>query len=156
MVTHSYPKPARLISLNQQRFSADALLPSQPSSAVGRILVVDDEQLNHAILSRLLRQRGFSVVEAESGARAIAVVAEQDLDLVLLDIVMPEMDGFAVLNILRKELTQSDLPVIMVTASAESEQVVRAFESGANDYITKPVDVAVTMARINTHVKLKA
>ena len=156
MVTHSYPKPARLISLNQQRFSADALLPSQPSSAVGRILVVDDEQLNHAILSRLLRQRGFSVVEAESGARAIAVVAEQDFDLVLLDIVMPEMDGFAVLNILRKELTQSDLPVIMVTASAESEQVVRAFESGANDYIRKPVDVAVTMARINTHVKLKA
>lgn len=148
MVTTAAPDANRLFAPHSQASTSGTNLKPE-AAAVARILVVDDERLNRAILSRLLRQHGFAVVEADSGANAITAVAEQEIDLVLLDIVMPEMDGFDVLAILRKQLSQSDLPVIMVTAAAESQQVVRAFESGANDYVTKPVDVAVTMARIN-------
>lgn len=155
MVTIATHKAGRLFSPQQGSLSGINVQPERIVNTA-RILVVDDERINRAILSRLLRQNGFCVVEADSGAAAIAAVAAQEIDLVLLDIVMPDMDGFEVLSRLREQLSQSDLPVIMVTAAAESQLVVRAFESGANDFVTKPVDVAVTMARINTHIKLKA
>ncbi len=121
----------------------------------GCVLVVDDERLNRAILARVLKQNGYDVVEAQDGAEALEKIEQEAVDLVLLDIVMPGMNGFDVLAAIRSREHDSDLPVIMVTGDTESDQIVKAFHSGANDYVTKPIDIGVTMARIDTHVALR-
>jgi diguanylate cyclase (GGDEF)-like protein/PAS domain S-box-containing protein len=111
--------------------------------------------MNRAIVSQLIRRRGFEALEASSGIEALKIIAEEGVDLVLLDIVMPGMDGYDVLQQLREIKTESQLPVIMVTASNDSQEIVRAFELGANDFVSKPIDPAVTFARINTQIKLQ-
>ena len=125
----------------------------QSSTNRGLVLVVDDEFLNRAIMCRLLKSEGFNTIEAENGVEALAAVEANHIDLLLLDIVMPEMDGFEVLKTLRKQLSELELPVIMVTANEEKAQIVKAFEFGANDFINKPFDPGVTMARINMHLQ---
>lgn len=117
------------------------------------MLVVDDEPVNRAVLCRLLHDHGFQTHEAENGKAAVNAVRKQDFDLVLLDISMPEMDGFEALKIIRYQKNELELPVIMVTSNDESQVIVRAFDHGANDFVTKPIDPAVTMARILMHVQ---
>lgn len=121
--------------------------------SVGLVLVVDDEPVNRAILCRLLNGHGFNTIEAKNGYEAIEAVDNHEVDLVLMDISMPELDGFEALKNIRFQQNKLELPVIMVTANDESEVIVRAFELGANDYVTKPVDAAVTMARIQMHIQ---
>ena len=116
------------------------------------VLVVDDESLNRDMLSRRLRRAGFAVLEAESGPAALRMVEAAPVDLVLLDNMMPGLSGVEVLEQLRRRFSAAELPVIMVTAQAGSDHVVKALESGANDYITKPVDFAVATARIRTQL----
>ena len=118
-------------------------------------LIVDDEQTNVEILLNILNERGFETRATCTGEEAILAVDEHRIDLVLLDIAMPGMDGFEVLRQLRARADQTELPIIMVTASTDTDQIVKAFELGANDYLTKPVDVAVTLARISTQMRLK-
>jgi PleD family two-component response regulator len=118
-----------------------------------RALVVDDEKTNRAVLSYLLQKQGYETLESASGEDALIMIEASDIDLVLLDIQMDNMDGFAVLEEIRKNYSANEMPVIMVTANSESEHVVRAFESGANDYIHKPIDPAVTMARIDMQIQ---
>ena len=124
-------------------------------SQFARILIVDDMRANRKVLSRLLKSKNYQTVEASDGAEAIEIIESSQVDMVLLDLIMPEIDGFEVLRHVRKTLNGVDLPVIIVTSSRKSDQIVKAFELGANDYITKPIDVAVTMARLTTHLKLK-
>lgn len=126
-----------------------------PSATKTVVLVVDDEHINRVILCRLLEREGYETREAEDGPEALAAISQFKFDMVLLDIVMPELDGFAVLERIRTEHDESELPVIMVTASEESEQIVRALHLGANDYLTKPIDPPVTLARIKMHLRLK-
>jgi diguanylate cyclase (GGDEF)-like protein/PAS domain S-box-containing protein len=121
----------------------------------GRVLVVDDERVNVAIVSCLLQGHGYHTYDAYSGPEALHMVSAHRPDLVLLDIGMPDMDGFAVLQQLREEFTAFELPVIMVTAQEDSTQAVRAFQSGANDYVTKPIDAEVTLARVGTQIRLR-
>lgn len=128
----------------------DAKNPAKPN---GRVLVVDDERINRVVLSRLLRNHGYETGEVESGKEAVEAISSGNYDLVLLDIVMPELDGFEVLRLIRQRWSKSDLPVIMVTSSDESANIVRAFDLGANDYITKPIDPAIALARINMHIQ---
>jgi diguanylate cyclase (GGDEF)-like protein len=116
------------------------------------LLVVDDEPLNRDVLQRRLARAGYRVVTADSGASALEVVAAQRVDLVLLDVMMPGIDGIETLRRLRRSRALSELPVIMVTAKDSTEDVVEALEAGANDYITKPVDFAVAQARIRTQL----
>ncbi len=120
--------------------------------SVRSLLLVDDEELNTDMLSRRLSRSGFHVEIARSGAEALALVATQHFDLVLLDQMMPQMSGREVLEQIRKVHTLESLPVIMVTAIAESERIADALEAGANDYITKPIDFRVTLARINAQL----
>jgi diguanylate cyclase (GGDEF)-like protein len=123
----------------------------------GRLLVVDDIADNRAILSRFFGRRGFDIVEADNGAAALALLAEQEFDAVLLDVVMPVMNGIETLKRIRAVHAPSTLPVIMVTAKVQSEDVVEALELGANDYITKPIDFAVATARLQSQLaRLKA
>ena len=125
------------------------------ASERGTLLVVDDNEMNRDMLSRRLAKRGYEVLVAEDGYRALEMIEEQDFDVVLLDIMMPGIDGYEVLERLRREHGPGDLPVIMATAKDESQDIVRALELGANDYVTKPFDFAVVRARVSTQVALK-
>ena len=120
-----------------------------------RLLIVDDISDNRTILTRRFQRRGFDVVEAECGLTAIELIHKESFDLVLLDVMMPGMDGIETLKRIRSQNSASALPVIMVTAKSESTNVVDALELGANDYVTKPVDFAVALARVNTQISRK-
>jgi diguanylate cyclase (GGDEF)-like protein len=116
------------------------------------LLVVDDELLNRDALQRRLERVGYRVLTADSGPAALAIAAAEHVDLVLLDVMMPEMDGVETLRQLRRSRAVSELPIIMVTAKNSTEDVVEALDAGANDYIAKPVDFAVAQARIRTQL----
>jgi diguanylate cyclase (GGDEF)-like protein len=120
-----------------------------------RILIVDDISDNRTILTRRFQRRGFDVVEADSGFTAIELIDKDPFDLVLLDVMMPGIDGIETLKRIRSQRSASALPVIMVTAKSESANIVDALELGANDYVTKPVDFAVALARVNTQISRK-
>ena len=124
-------------------------------SDTASLLVVDDHELNRDALSRRLRQRGYYVELAEDGEQALTMIARGTFDLILLDIEMPTMSGLEVLKRVRAQYSQTALPVIMVTARSEGQDIVEALELGANDYVTKPIDFPVALARINTHLAHK-
>jgi diguanylate cyclase (GGDEF)-like protein len=122
------------------------------TAARPRLLIVDDISDNRAILTRRFERRGFDVVEVDSGFTAIELIGRESFDLVLLDVMMPGIDGIETLKRIRSQKSASALPVIMVTAKSESENIVDALELGANDYVTKPVDFAIALARVNTQI----
>jgi len=130
-------------------------MSSSKAELSGKILVVDDNEMNRDMLSRRLARRGLMVEVAEDGSRALEMIESGDFDLVLLDIMMPGIDGYEVLERVRREHGAMDLPIIMATARSESEDVVRALKIGANDYVTKPFDFPVVMARVRTQITLK-
>src|SRR6187549_330598 len=119
------------------------------------VLIVDDEELNRDGLARRLQRHDYEVVAAAGGREAIELLGGRRFDLVLLDIMMPGMNGLEVLKFLRRVDSLIDLPIIMVTAKGESEDMVEAFELGANDYVTKPLDFPVVLARIRTQLALR-
>ncbi|MFP1630786.1 putative bifunctional diguanylate cyclase/phosphodiesterase [Zhengella sp. ZM62] len=130
-------------------------MPGSQAEPAPRILVVDDVADNRDILTRRLVRRGFEVVEAACGQEALTQVENQVFDVILLDIMMPDLSGNEVLRRVRERFTSTELPVIMVTAKSQSEDVVESLNLGANDYVTKPVDFAVAIARINSQVEAK-
>jgi serine/threonine protein kinase/CheY-like chemotaxis protein len=119
------------------------------------LLVVDDEEMNRDMLSRRLERFGFRVHMADSGAKALEMIQKQKFDMVLLDVMMPGMDGLEVLTTIRESHSIVDLPVIMVTARDQSGDVVAALQLGANDYVTKPINFPITFARVQTHLSIK-
>ncbi len=125
------------------------------SSPPGHLLVVDDDEANRDMLSRRLERKGFAVAVAEDGNRAIEMVRERSFDLVLLDVLMPGLSGLEVLRELRRAYPATELPVIMATALSESDDVVEALQLGANDYVSKPLDFPVVLARIEAQLSLK-
>ena len=123
--------------------------------ALGALLVVDDDEDNRDLLYRRLERHGYTATAAASGHEALALLRQDPFDLVLLDITMPILDGIAVLKMIRETYTAAQLPIIMVSAKDESEDIVEALSLGANDYITKPIDFAVAFARIHTQLARK-
>jgi diguanylate cyclase (GGDEF)-like protein len=121
--------------------------------AAPRLLIVDDVEDNRTILARRFLKRGFECVEAVSGEAALEAIARETFDAVLLDVMMPGMSGLEVLRRARMRHSADELPIIMVTANAMSEDVAGALALGANDYVTKPVDFAVALARVNNQVE---
>jgi len=121
----------------------------------GSVLVVDDNPENRDMLSRRLARRGYTVAVAEDGQQALTLTEAQHFDLVLLDIMMPGISGLEVLKILRQRYSVADLPVIMATAKDQSSDIVEALQLGANDYVTKPLDFPVVLARVQTQLSLK-
>jgi len=120
-----------------------------------RILVVDDDQINNKMLTKKLEKKGFDIVQAFCGNDCLTAVEEGGIDLVLLDIMMPDLSGDQVLVELRKSYSAFELPIIMVTGKSETEAIVNSLRSGANDYIVKPVNIEVALARINTQLTMK-
>jgi diguanylate cyclase (GGDEF)-like protein/PAS domain S-box-containing protein len=119
------------------------------------LLIVDDDALNGEMMMRRLSRRGFNVTSAENGEDALNWVKQNKVDLVLLDIEMPGTSGLEVLSALRQFYTPAQLPIIMVTGKISSDDVVQALNVGANDYITKPIDFPVVLARIQTQLSRK-
>lgn len=130
-------------------------LPSPPDAVSGRLLVVDDNEMNRDLLSRRLRQQGHTVSVAENGRKALEKIASEELDLVMLDIMMPELDGYQVLERLRADGTLDRLPVIMISAVTEIESVVRCIEMGATDYLPKPFNAVLLKARVGATLEKK-
>ena len=124
-------------------------------SEPGYLLVVDDNEMNRDLLSRRLSKKGHRVAVAEDGRAALEMIEAESFDLVLLDIMMPGIDGMEVLERIRNDRAPEELPVIMATAKTESEDIVAALERGANDYVTKPFDFPVVLARVQTQLAVK-
>ena len=119
------------------------------------ILIVDDTPKNIQVLGKTLYDIGYNVSIATSGSQALESVRKESPDLILLDIQMPEMDGFEVCKILKKNPDTKEIPIIFLTAVIESEKIVQGFEIGAVDYITKPFHTAELTMRIATHIEIK-
>ncbi len=121
----------------------------------GTILVVDDMETNRTLLSRRLSRDGHRVATAEGGRRALELMAAEDFDLILLDLMMPDMNGFDVLAKLKADPALHQVPVIMISALDEIDSVVRCIEAGAEDYLTKPFNPVLLKARISASLEKK-
>ncbi|MHC4217963.1 MAG: PP2C family protein-serine/threonine phosphatase [Planctomycetota bacterium] len=129
--------------------------PAKTEANPGNLLVVDDNEMNRDMLSRRLARRGHIVETADGGRAALDLISQRPFDVVLLDIMMPDIDGIEVLKTVRKDYSAADLPIIMATAKDESDDIVSALKLGANDYVTKPLDFQVVLARVQTQLSLK-
>ena len=128
---------------------------SERNATEGRILVVDDEILNRVLLSTSLQESGYTVETAEDGRQALEILCARPFDIVLLDLVMPGMDGFQVCEQIKTSESTRDLPVIFVSALEEIGDKVRAFSAGGADYVTKPFQFEEVLARVETHLALR-
>ena len=126
------------------------------NSRPSRLLIVDDNEMNRDMLARRLARKGYVIGLAESARELLPRVKEDGIDLVLLDIEMPEVTGLDALQSLREVYSPIELPIIMVTAKNQSDDVVKALEMGANDYLTKPIDFPIALARISTQLSHKS
>jgi serine phosphatase RsbU (regulator of sigma subunit) len=121
----------------------------------GTILVVDDNEMNRDLLSRRLRRDGHTVIVAEHGRAAIDRLGEQPFDLVLLDIMMPELTGYEVLEMMKGDATLQQIPVVMITAATEEESIVRCLLLGADDHLPKPFNPQILRARVASSLAKK-
>ncbi|MCG3191249.1 MAG: Regulator of RpoS [Thermoanaerobaculia bacterium] len=119
------------------------------------ILIVDDSPVNLKVLSAILTKAGFTCIEAQDGPRALHLAQSDQPDLVILDIMMPEMDGFQVCQALKESPKTKEIPVIFLSALGEASNKVRGLELGAEDYITKPFDRAEVVARVRTQLRIR-
>ena len=124
-------------------------------ASTGSILIVDDDPVNRLTLTYQLELEGHSVTAATNGRQALAMLRSAPIDLVLLDLVMPELDGFGVLAELKQDSALRDIPVIMISASDELESVVQCIEMGAVDYLPKPANPTLLRARIDASLEKK-
>ncbi len=119
------------------------------------ILIVDDSDIDRSLLSQILSNKwGVRIVEARSGKECLEIANTQAVDLILMDIMMPGGFGTQVLKEIRKKFNAIELPIIMVTARGDNEDIIDCLRDGANDYITKPINFDVAVSRITTHLTL--
>ena len=130
-------------------------MAARQDNVIGKLLVVDDNEMNRDTLSRRLKRAGHTVDLADGGRIALEMISAGQYDAVLLDVMMPEVDGFEVLQQVRESVSPEQLPIIMATAKTDSDTIVEALKLGANDYVTKPLDYPVVRARIQTQLALK-
>ena len=121
----------------------------------GRVIIVDDSAINRHLLGQLLRFLGAEVLEADGGRTAIDMISREPVDLVMLDIRMPDLDGFEVLSHLKSDPELSHIPVVMVSALDDSDAAVRCLEMGAEDYVNKPYEPTVLKARMRACLEKK-
>ncbi|MCF7794731.1 MAG: response regulator [Candidatus Cloacimonetes bacterium] len=120
-----------------------------------KIMVVDDEPINVMIAKKILEKNQYETITAASGAEALQKIEENPPDLILLDIMMPAMNGFEVCIKLQEDDVKKEIPVIFLTAVTDKESIVKGFEAGGKDYLTKPFNTPELLARVKAHVSLK-
>lgn len=121
---------------------------------LARILIVDDVPVNIKLLGELLREH-YEIYVANNGQKAIQLAAEIEPDLILMDVIMPDMDGFTTCRMLKSNKSTADIPLIFITARNESDDIVKGFEAGGQDYIAKPFNPQELYARVHSHIELK-
>ena len=119
-------------------------------SRTPRVLIVDDELPNRRLLIAMLKQEGYEILEAENGRLAIDVIQREPVDVILLDVMMPVLDGIETCRVVRQELNKPLLPIVMITALADQTSRTRAKAAGVDDFITKPVYKDELLARVRT------
>ena len=129
--------------------------PKSVTDSPARVLVVDDVAKNIQVVGNVLRKEGYHIAFAMNGRQALDQLKGSDFDLILLDIMMPELDGYETCLEIRKDPRTADIPIIFLTAKADKESVVKGLELGGQDYLTKPFNHAELLARVRTHVELK-
>ncbi len=129
---------------------------SIPEKSDFDILIVDDEFVNRFLLKDILEQDGYRTHEANNGTEALAAAINNKTDLILMDIMMPDMDGYETCRRLKEDPCTANIPVIFVTALTDTENLVKGFSVGAEDYLGKPIKDGEVKARVQTHLKLKA
>jgi adenylate cyclase len=152
--TAAAPTPAGAAASKKERHGPQTL-ERLGSKEKDLLLVVDDNEMNRDMLSRRLKGKGFEVETSEDGYQALERVAKGGVDLLLLDVMMPGISGVEVLKKLRETYSPADLPIIMATAKDQSEDIVAALKSGANDYVVKPLDFPVVLARVVAQLTIK-
>tara|TARA_B100000029_G_scaffold235542_1_gene232679 strand:+ start:631 stop:1782 length:1152 start_codon:yes stop_codon:yes gene_type:complete len=120
-----------------------------------KALIVDDNEINLKVLEIKLQKENFETIVTTNPKEALTIIVNNSFDLILLDLVMPEVSGLEILDFVRSKYSAIEVPVIMTTAQMESSNIVKALDKGANDYITKPIDFKVAWARIRTHLTIK-
>ncbi len=120
-----------------------------------KILIVDDVSKNTQILGNILAQKEFQIAYAQNGQQALDICRVQDFDLILLDIMMPGMDGYEVCKRLKEDSKTKEIPIIFLTAKADMESIIKGFDTGGQDYITKPFNAAELLARVDNHLLIK-
>ncbi len=121
-----------------------------------RVLIVDDTMKNIQVLGTILREQEYQLNVAQNGLQALEVADRVRPDLILLDIMMPELDGFETCKALKGNPNTRDIPVIFLTAKTETEDIVQGFDLGAVDYVIKPFNPSELLSRVHTHLELKA
>lgn len=138
------------------RAAPDLAAPDAPRRrATGRVLVVDDNSANRRLLIRQLKRQGHEVTEASSGSQALQLLVQSPQDIILLDMLMPKLDGFQVLERIKSDPARSEIPVIVISALNEVPGVVRCLEMGAEDYLFKPLDPVLLAARVHSSLERK-
>ena len=130
-------------------------MPSGTTRCHGFVLVVDDEEQNRTLLRDPLEARGYEVEEAENGMQALQKIAARPPDVILLDLMMPKMDGFEVCRNLRKGAKTAHLPILMITALSERGDRLLGIQAGANDFLNKPIDIQDVILRVGNAVYAK-
>lgn len=120
-----------------------------------KVLIVDDIVTNIQVIERLLRKNGYDVAFTNSGPEAIKIAQHEHFDLILLDIMMPDMDGYEVCSILSNDVKTKQIPIIFLSARSDADSLIKGFNLGAVDFITKPFKAPELLARVKTHVALK-
>lgn len=120
-----------------------------------KILVVDDIKKNIQVLGSILGKEGYAVSYATDGSKALEMTTTDDFDLILLDVMMPGIDGFEVCRRLKEERKTQEIPILFLTAKSEQDDIVRGLQQGAVDYLTKPFNTAELLARVKTHMTLR-
>jgi class 3 adenylate cyclase len=126
-----------------------------PEPSLPRVLIVDDLEDNLKVLSETLQEHGYHPLQAKSGERALQIAAKALPDLILLDVMMPGMDGYETIRALKADPVTADIPVIFISALGQIEDKVKGFQSGAVDYVSKPFQKEEVLARVGTHMKLR-
>ncbi len=132
----------------------EALIHNKSSAARalgcrGLVLVVDDEEANRMLLRDSLETHGYEIIEAENGEQALQKVEQRPPDVILLDVMMPQMDGFEVCRRLKKDARTAHIPVLIVTSLSERMERMMGIAAGASDFLTKPVDLQELTLRVN-------
>jgi len=132
----------------------EAEIEQDPTEDLATILIVDDEPVVHHVLEQHLATKGYRLLNAKNGSQALDILESKDVDLVLLDIMMPLMTGYEVCHTIRKTKSREDLPIIFLSAKDRARDRVASFDEGGNDYLTKPIGKSELLARVETHLEL--
>ena len=141
------------LDLNMESFNPGELLAEKELAEAGRILIVDDNEMNREMLSRHLERQGHTIIEAENGIDALSTLEQHAVDIIILDIMMPGMNGYQVLERIKSDQNLRFIPVIMISALDDMDSIIRCIEMGAEDYLPKSFDPVLLKARIEAGIE---